>query len=221
MYNIRLKPGDPYDPRERAFSAIFSAGIISFNCCDDNPYTLQDIIDRLDLTAKVSYVNAPLESYLTVFKPLLDKMVNSAFPYYQKLLCKDDLMSTLFYTIVKLYNKNYYLHNRLIYKSFINELNMEIRQQKHFTDMQSLDATTESSDETLTLLDTLIDPDEYNLYHYAQDQELFQKVKTRMLKDMSPLAFERILIQLKSKTIDPRTSLLLKKYREEFNNETI
>ena len=38
-----------------------------------------------------------------------------------------------------------------------------------------------------------------------------------MLKDMPEWQFNRILLQLKTNTIDRRTSYLLDKYRQEFN----
>ena len=227
MYNIRIpvkEVSQISNPDERVFSAIFSNGVIKCNCFIEpakNPYTITDIINKLDLTAKVSYVNPPLEKYLTLFRPMLDKMVSQAYPTYAKLLDKDDLLSILFLTIVKLYNKNYYLHNRLIYKSFINELNMEIRNQKHFTDMQSLNVICDTEDQNIELIDTLVDPDEseiaYQLSHYTDkdyDLELFQRIKSAMLREMSPLAFDRILIQLKSKTVDTNTSRILSRFRQ-------
>ena len=169
----------------------------------------------------------PLEIYLTTYKPMLYKMVNKAYPYYQRLIPdKDDLMSTLLLTIVKLHAKGYYLHNTLIYKCFTNDLNMEVRKIKHFTDCQSLDTPIGQDEDgkTITLGDKVECPvaseEARQQFTYTERdywEDMFERIKDAMLQDMSQLSFDRILIQLKSKTITTEVSRTLTRYRKEFN----
>lgn len=196
-----------------------------------NLYTPEELIATLFATKeppnKIRYVQPPLDEWLTIFQPLLHKLVVSIYPRYEKLIpSKDDMMSILYLTVVKLYNKGYYLHNTIIRKSYINDLNMECRKLKGFTDMQSLDAPIGEDDDgkPITLLDQIVDPEStewarQNNTYTEQDywSEMFEQIKARMLQDMSELRFNRILIQLKTQTVDRSTSHYLNKYREIFN----
>jgi hypothetical protein len=208
---------------------------LKINCIEpqeDNPYTPLSLIEKLfsmqEKENGIRCVVAPLEQYLTVHRPMLLKMTNKVYPRYQKLIPdKEDLLSTLFLVIVKLNNKGYYLHNRLIYKTFINELNMEVRKIKYYHgNIQSLDAPIGCSEdgEPICLLDQLECPisteEARQLTHYTEAdyrEDLFNEIKSAMLEKMSELSFERILIQLGSKTVDTRTSRMLSKVREELN----
>lgn len=207
--------------------------VIKFNILEgtqekSNPYTINKIIHKLymkyDTTKKVNYVMPNLETYLDVFRPNLQSMVNKAYKNYSNLIPnKDDLMSTLMFTVTKLHNKGYYLHNNLIYRAFINELNMEIRHTK-YENVVSIEENVNCDDENIHLGDLLVDEEEtnnaYAQYHYTEEEyweDVFNMIKEDMLKHMSQLSFDRILMQLKTKTVDHETSLVLKKYRDKYN----
>lgn len=224
-----------------AFSAIMvkdseqeNFSKLKINCIEpveDNPFTPLTLIKTLfEKPAKengIRYVVAPLEQYLSIYKPMLLKMVNDVYPHYKNLIPdKEDIMSILYLTIVRLNHKGYYLHNHLIRKSFINELNMEVRKSKYFENVQSLDAQFGQDEEgsTLTLGDQLPCPvsteiAREQMYYTEEDywQDMFEEIRAAMLEDMSQLSFDRIMIQIKSKTIETSTSRILSKYRQEFN----
>ena len=154
-------------------------------------------------------------------------MVARAHPRYENIIPeREELLSILYLTIMKLYNQGYYLHQTLIYKSFINELNMECRKLKGLSMTDSLDAPIGEDDDgkSITLLDQIADPDSsawaHRCKHYTDEDywdDMFEQIKAAMLEDMSELQFERILIQLKTMTVDRSTSYKLDKYREIFN----
>ena len=220
-----------------AFSAIMTRDPedpdlhnLKINCLippEANPFTPQSLIVNLFTnTREVKYLNPPLEQYFVTFRPLLLKMINKAYPIYQKLIPdKDELMCILSLNIVTLYNKGYYLHNNLIYKSFINQLNKEVRNIKNFGEMLSLDEEISQEDgNSVTRQELLIDPVAselaYSHTHYTSEDywsDKFDEIKKAMLKDMSELSFDRILIQLCTKTVDTGTSKKIQKYREMFN----
>lgn len=196
-----------------------------------NPYTPEQLISTLlsipEPQNKIRYVQPPLDEWLIHFQPLLRKLVTSLYPRYEKVVhSREDMMSILYLTITQLYRKGYYLHNTLIKKSFVNALNMEHRVVKGLTDMQSLDAAIGEDDDgkTITLLDQIVDGPStewarQSTTYTEQDywSDMFEKIKARMLQDMSEFQFNRILIQLKTHTIDRSTSYKLNKYREIFS----
>ena len=223
-----------------AFSAIMTPDKddgyykLKINCLvptEDNPFTPRDLIRKLlskpEPPNRVRYVQPPIEQWLTVFRPLLMKMVARAHPRYENLIPdREELVSILYLTIMKLYNQGYYLHQTLIQKSFINELNMECRKLKGLAITDSLDAPIGEDDngQPVTLLDQIADPESsawanqmktYTEQDYWDD--MFARIKARMLEDMSELQFDRILIQLKTMTVDRSTSYKLDKYRQIFN----
>lgn len=227
-----------------AFSAILSPDKdknyykLKINCIEppeENPYTPTELVSYLyrqePNKSGIRYIQPSLEQWLTVFKPLLMTLVTRVHPRYERLIPnREELVSTLYLTIVTLYNKGYYLHQTLIKKSFINALNMECRELKGLQNVDSLDAPVSKDDDgkDVTLYDQISDRDTTSwavqaLVYTSQDykSDLFEKVKARMLEDMSPLAFERILIQLKSRTVDTNTAHKLAKYREIFCPEYI
>ena len=234
--DCNVGPNEPF-----AFSAIMTpdkndAGYynLRINCVvpqEENPYTptqlVRTLLSQKEPANKIRYVQPPIEQWIKEFRPLLMKMVAKAHPRYEKLIPEyEELVSIIYLTVMKLYNQGYYLHQTLIYKAFINDLNMEVRKLKNLEVTDSLDTPVGEDDDgkTITLLDQICDPDAtewaresttYTEKDYWSD--VFDKIKARMLEDMSELAFDRILIQLKTNTVDRSTSYKLDKYRQMFN----
>ena len=224
-----------------AFSAISTPDkTIKINClvpARKNPYTPTTLISKL-FQAKPSstgtrYVQPPIDQWLQLYQPLLYQLVHKAYPFYQKLFTEKELLSTLYLVVTKLYKKGYYLHKALINRAFLNEVNMEVRKLKRHQDDVSLDTEIggdngSSDDATLTIGDTLIDQNAtdtaHELTHYSLKdywEDMFQAVKECMLQDMSQLSFDRILLQLSTKTVDNQTSHRLMKYRKMFNQHLL
>lgn len=227
-----IEPNEPF-----AFSAIIRPSKVyagnyydlRINClipAEANPYTPESLVSSLlsqtEPENKVRYVQAPLEQWLSLFEPLLQELVSRAYPRYEKLFPdRDDLSSILYFTVTKLHNQGYYLHKTLIQKSFVNALNVECRKRKWSLLTDSLDAPVEEDEDgkPLTLMDQLADPD--TLVDRVDDRDywhdMFLRIKARMLQDMSELQFDRIMIQLKTHTVDSGTAHKLAKYRQIFN----
>lgn len=228
--DCNIGPNEPF-----AFSAIMAPDKeddgyynLRINCVmpqEENPYTPKQLIHTLlskkEPPNKVRYVQPPIEQWIQEFRPLLLKMAAKAHPRYEKLIPEyDELISILYLTVIKLYNQGYYLHQTLIYKAFINDLNMECRKLKGLALVDSLDTQIGEEDgKPITLLDQIADPESEfdNLIEDDYWQDMFKRLKARMLQDMSELQFDRILIQLKTNTVDRSTSYKLDKYRQIFN----
>lgn len=212
------------------FSAIYDPKTMTLklNCTKKNAvYSINNVVATLfqrivQQPEQIHYMNAPLEKWLIQFKPTLHQIVESVYPAYYKLYPdKQDLLSILFITVIKLYNKGYYLHKYLIRQAFIKDLNMSIRKQKHFTDCQSLDAPNSQTDPNLTIGDMIADPTdiEEELEYKDWVKYMFGMIKEEMLRQMSQLSFDMMMIQIENKTIDSRTSKMLAKMRDKFASD--
>jgi len=203
---------------------------LKLNCLvprEQNPFTISEFIKELygrKAHNAVKYVQPPLDKWLECFRPMLLNMVERVYPIYMKLLKeRDEMLSILYYTVVTLYNKGYYIHKTLIYKCFINNLNLECRKLKHFQNcVVSIDeCEVDRYGDTIPLVEKIAD--EHNVIEEQEDEDerraLFEWVKSIMLQDMSEFKFKRILTQLSSKTVDTGTMYILKKYRKRFKNE--
>lgn len=207
---------------------------LRMNCItppEENPYTPTELILTLlsqpEPANRVRYVQPPLEQWLEAFRPYLLSIASRVHPLYEKLIPdREEVLSILYLCVVRLHRQGYYLHNTLIKKTLINELNLECRKLKGLQNTDSLDAPIGEDDDgkSVTLLDQIADDDSTEWARsallYTEDDywaDMYEKIKARMLQDMSPLAFERILIQLKTHTVDRNTSYLLDKYRQIFN----
>lgn len=227
---------EPTDPC--AFSAIIKPHTKYKDCVQlkinyfdggDNPYSPIELVHTIyTQPAKdgIRYVQPPLEQWLEYFKPLLMAIVNETHPAYEILIPdRDDMISILYLTVCKLHNQGYYLHKELIKRSYRNALNYECRSLKGTQITDSLDMVIAVDDENaVTLLDQIADEESTDwarqqLYYTEKDykEDLFNKIKETMLRDMSEFAFNRILLQLKTHTVDTMTSRKLRKYREMLN----
>jgi hypothetical protein len=233
--DCNIGPNEPF-----AFSAIMSPDKddpgyykLRINCvipAEDNPYTPRELIKSLlskrEPPNGVRYVQPPIEQWFAAFRPLLMKMVSNVQPRYENIIPdRDELVSILYLTVMKLYNQGYYLHQTLLKKAYINELNMECRKRKGLAAIESLDAPVGEDDDgkQITLLDQIVDQDSEEWarkYTYTEADywnDVYERLKARMLQDMSEFQFERILIQLRTGTVDRSTSYKLDKYRQIFN----
>lgn len=227
-----IGPNEPF-----AFSAIVAPdkqdpefSRLKINCIEpqkDNPYTVELLVRKLFVSARpsptgVKYIQPPIEQWLTVFRPLLMRIVARTHPRYERLIPdREELISIIFLVVMRLYNQGYYLHQTLIQKSFVNELNMECRKLKGLAKTDSLDAPIGEDDDgkEITLLDQIADP-EPSPFEYTDDDywaTMYERIKSRMIDDMGEFAFNRIMLQLRTHTVDTKTSRILDEYRQLFN----
>lgn len=211
---------------------------LKINCLEpitSNPYTIDELVYALlsqDEPANgIRYVQPPLERWLEIFHPYMMSLASKLHPRYMALIPeREEMMSILYECVIKLYRKGYYLHNTLVRKSYVNALNYACRKLKGIPLTDSLDAPIGADEDgkEITLMDQLADPDatawaksctEYTQEDFWEDR--FEELKAAMLEDMSEFAFNRILIQLKTNTVDRRTSYILDKYRQIFNPDYV
>lgn len=247
MYNVKvvIKPEETFDdlveellsesnkkPDDRfIFSAIYEPkqNAISLNIAKtNNAYTARDVVKELfnriqEAPEARHYLNAPLDKWLTQFRPSLISMVDSIYLQYEKCYPdKQDLLQILYESIIILYNKGYYLHKSLIFRSFVNRLNRSIRKSKHFTDTVSFESPVKDEG-NLTLADVIADEND-SLSKYEEDdytQFLFNEIKKIMLESMSQLSFDMLMIQLENKCIMPSSAKALMSVRKKIGSKYV
>lgn len=227
--------GDVGPDEHFIFSAIMNPDktnkeyrVLKLNCLmqpDKNLFSVREVVTNLLTRKKVPpngiiYIQPSIEQWISTYKPLLYTMVSRLEMQYKRVIPeRDDMLSILYMTVIMLYNKGYYLHKTLIFKAYINALNQECRKTKYFKNVESLDAVIDcdGDDKAITLMDTLVDPDSIEDSTKEYWKDMFEEIKAVMLKDMSQLQFDRIMIQLTTNTVDRATSYKLNKYREMLN----
>ena len=102
-------------------------------------------------------------------------------------------------TIVTLYNKGYYIHKRLLVKSFNNEVLREVRKLSQGVEVVSIETRSDGDEdmEKLTLGDTIRDwESEYDTRDKENDEiskMIFKEVKEILIETMGKRQFEQLL----------------------------
>lgn len=190
--------------------------------CNCNTYSIKDV--RLILESvkdeKLIYLNPTLETFFIVFKNGIHSIVESVYPYYDKMFSdKNDVISICYEVILKLYKKGYYLHKQLIKNSLRNELSKMIRNKKGYK-IYSLDYNYDEAKSSM--LDFLTDDDiEEKIADEDYATFLFNEIKNAIIEETSQLMFDRLMIQLETKTLTSDTSKLLMKIRNKMGSDYV
>ena len=156
---------------------------------------------RKDLNNKgkhiVGHIQPPIDLMIDLYDPLIQKLAMKQHRHWQQIEY-EDLCQICRMTLVLLYNKGYYVHKRLLEKSFNNEVLQEVRKLSSDVKFLSLE-TNENGDEDmekLTLKDTICDMD---LEYEKQDTEnkeisnqIFDEVKAILIDIMGERQFEQL-----------------------------
>ena len=145
----------------------------------------------------IGYKQPSIELMLELYKPLMRKM---ALEQSEKWTCLDyeDALSLCQYTMIRLYKKGYYIHKRLLYKSFENHILMQLRCEKNKPDIISLDHVVHSDGESgvITLGDVLPDTDAELKAEEELEKEvidaIFEEVKTMIIDFIGERQFEQL-----------------------------
>ena len=189
--------------------------LIRVNCCDgSNCYTPADIIAKA--TPTYTYVNAPLSVWLSIYENFIGATVDKAYRQrYYLFQDRAEVQSLLYFSICKAYEKGFYLHKHLIEKIFVNELNKlynRYKEEQHFRLQQDCDLA----------LCSLVDDDATCCAHDMRsvstselENDLYQKVKDIVLQYTNEFGFNRLMLQLRTHTVDTTSSRILAKVRKE------
>lgn len=151
----------------------------------------------------VAFAQPSLDVLIKQYKPLIIKLANEQHERWNWLEM-EDLIQMCNLVICDLYYKGYYVHKRLIYRSFVNYVLMHIRKDKGKTYI-SLEQTYSKSDSDtqVTMADML--PDESTLYEQddKDDEEvqckILQEVKGIVIDFIGPRQYDQLLREYSNK----------------------
>lgn len=186
---------------ERIYSVIVyyeeedSCYTIQYNISQNDDYNtleahtvtskIADIILNADNTKRVcGYMQPPIDVCLEVYDPFVLHLARKARNKW-KYLEEDDYAQICRMVMIKLYQKGYYLHKRLIEKAFNNELLMSFRNRRNEPLMVSFEDTfyapITSSSEELKFADIIEDTSqreaEEERYIEEAEHAIFEEVK--------------------------------------------
>lgn len=158
---------------------------------------LLEALNAEDKPGVLSYVQPPLDLMIELYEPLIQKLAINQQRCWHNLEFHD-LCQICRLTLITLYNKGYYIHKRLLEKSFNNAVLQEIRTRSQMIDTISFESSVEGEEdmEKITLKDTLCDVDEE---YSKQDAEvklandlIFREVKDILIELIGERQFEQL-----------------------------
>lgn len=173
----------------------------------------------------LSFEQAPLDLYIEMHEPMIDKMARRIMTQWSRLEY-DDLCQICRLCCVELYNKGYYLHKRLVWTTFKNKVIEEIRTlKKRGTVISIFDKSTDntnSDDKDLTIGDSLID---WESFYKEEDKEnlnaellIFEEVKVIIIELIGERQFDMLFRDYANKHTTTTSRKLLLKVRDHLNN---
>ena len=124
----------------------------------------------------IGYKQPPLELLIVLFDPLIRKLVHKQQQYWKDLEY-DDLYQMCRLVICTLYTKGYYVHKNLIERSFVNEVLMHLRPDKHKPNVVSIDSPmSHCEDGAMSVGDTLTDGVSEEELRQVEDEEADKKL---------------------------------------------
>ena len=162
------------------------------------------IVSRKDPEMRyvIGYRQPPEELMITLYEPLIDKLSCQQMRRWSQ-FDYEDLCQICRYVIIKLYRSGYYVHKRLIEKSFNNEVLMEIRPDKYKPIIVNIEDTLNSNlgedADKLTIADMIPDLDDL---HEKEDQLnkdsdalIFAELKDIIIDLIGPRRYDQLLME--------------------------
>lgn len=203
--DLRRLLSDTFDGNEKFYSYIvyakyeedcLSNWIIQYNISQTEEYNTLKIVDvieevvkivstkRSDYKKVVGYGQPDIETILKTYDPLVHKLAKRQGEHWKQYE-HDDLCQICRYVMLKLYNKGYYIHKRLLYRAFENEIWMQVKKERNKPQILSFEDTFYSSitsgNEVLLVADTVPDKslieEEEEAYEKEVEMKIFEELK--------------------------------------------
>lgn len=198
---------------------------------------LDTISHKKNENSVLCFKQAPIELYIVLYEPMIEKMAKQASAQWPRLEY-EDLCQICKLCCVELYQKGYYLHKSLLWTTFKNKILEEVRPLKKRNSTVSLydrsyDDGKDSSNKNLTIADTLVDMDSIYEEQDAANRDaellIFEEVKDIIIDLIGPRQFDTLFRDYKNKhttTTSRKILTKIKSYfaslgltREDFNNK--
>ena len=153
----------------------------------------------------ICYMQPSVELIIKLFKPLIIKLAREQQQRWQHLEM-EDLIQMCNLVICDLYYKNYYIHKRLIRRSFINYVLMHIRKDKNRPVIVSFEQEYSKSDDDdkLTIGDMIPDTKMVDELDTKDDYEvhcrILEEVKDIVIDFIGPRQYDQLLREYSNKS---------------------
>lgn len=144
----------------------------------------------------ISYKQPPLDVLVRTYEPLVISLAKQQHEHWQYLEL-EDLEQICRMVICILYNSGYFVHKRLIIKTFNNYVLTMIRKERYRPTIVSLDAPLQVKGENLAIKDVVQDIDyEYRMQDDEDreaDMQFLQRCKTVLMQDIGKRQYEQLV----------------------------
>ena len=170
----------------------------------------------------IGYKQSRIETMLTLYKPLMRNLALEQCERWRELEYEDAL-STCQLLMLKLHSKGYYIHKRLLKRSFENEILMQLRHSKNKPEILSLDQVMHSDGDSseIVLGDMLPYVNAEIEAEKRDDDELiasiFEEVKRIIIELIGERQFEQLLRDYGQKHTTSWSCKKMRQIKQKFN----
>lgn len=179
---------------------------------------------KLKIKYVIGYEQPSLDLMLELYEPFVKSLATKQKERWQQ-LSYEDLLQDCRLVICMLYNKGYYIHKRLVEKSFNNLVLMSIRKEVDKPNIISLeDAFNQFSGESeLTIKDVIADDrlieQQYDDERKEVEQNLFEEIKRIIIDEIGERGFEQLLNNYGSKNTDEWSRYVVRRLKDKFRKK--
>lgn len=167
----------------------------------------------------VGYKQPPLPLLMEILEPMVQSLAAQQHRYWQQIEY-DDLCQMCRLVIVTLYNKGYYIHKSLVSKSFVNNVLMSLRKERHKPLIISLEQLRENEGNSPT---TLQIQDPVSLDHIVdlEEEDKTSTMRQRVINEIGPRQYEQMVFEYKAKATTQETVNQVRQLKRKFGGKYV
>lgn len=179
---------------------------------------------KLNVKYIIGYNQPSVELILKLYDPFVKSIAKKQKEQWQS-LSYEDLCQDCRLVICMLYNKGYYIHKRLVEKSFNNLVLMSIRKDIDKPNIVSLDDVFNqfSNEGELTIKDVIADErqleQQYDNDCREAEESMFRELKQLIINEIGERGFEQLLKNYGSKNTDEWSRYTVRKLKDKFRKK--
>lgn len=179
-----------------------------------NTINISTIVERVSLAiAKdnepssklIGYKQPPLEILIRAYEPLIINLAKRQHEHWREIEI-EDLQQMCRLVICILYNSGYYIHKKLIVKTFNNYVLQYLKHERYRPTIVSLDEPIKAKGENLTVKDVIKDDDYEQKIQDEEDYEenltFLNEFRSLVIQEIGERSYEQLLKQYSNKSTD-------------------
>lgn len=172
------------------------------------------ILSETDRNIVIGFQQPPLEIMLNLFDPLIQALVNEQYERWH--VDRDDLEQICKLAMCVLYNAGYYVHAKLLKKTFLNEVLKFVAPKKYDKITKSIYENISNATDNLTYEDVIEDEQALeDMYAYENDEYLLS-MREKVINFVGERNYNMLLTEYENKCVSNYGATLLRKIKEHF-----